>query len=192
MKAKVVKLPKADKALMGMSVPKEKHGNVAQLVQDTMIDLDYEFDTSGSVDIPKLKTEVKSKGVESRSAWSVGSMTLEDIISYDYDSSPLKEKIQTVYIVEHSQTFREVVSTRTLDFSKESIQEIIRYGYNSARDSFIEGDRSSYIKGKDAWCYFENKKKKGVMTNSWALRIPVDKMKILEGMARSNVERLFE
>jgi hypothetical protein len=183
---KVTKLGKAESALIGMTVPEQKNGNVGILVQDTMIDQGYNMSTHKGVDIPDLEIEVKSKGTESTSAYSMGSLHIDSIKDYDYDHSTIKEKCQTIFKVEHSQIFREVTDARVLDFTKPYIQEKFRDAFNTARDKMLTGDESNYIKGHDkAWGYFERKIKGGVPTNNWAFRITVKNMKAFEGMARS-------
>jgi hypothetical protein len=190
---KVTRLNKAEDVLVGMSVPKQKNGNVGILVEDTMEDLNYGLSRSNGVDIPGLKTEIKTKGSESKSAYAMGSLHIDTIKSYDYDNSPIKEKCQTIFKVTHSQTFRKITDARVLDFSKEFIQDKFRDAFNTARDKMLTGDESNYIKGHDdAWGYFERKKKNGKSTNNWAFRIPVDKMNNIEGMAKSNIDSLFE
>jgi hypothetical protein len=190
---KVTKLNKAEDILIGMSVPKEKNGNVGILVEDTMEDQGYEMSRGSGVDIPGLGAEVKTKGSESKSAYSMGSLHIDTIKMYNYDNSPIKEKCQTIFKVAHSQIFREITNAGVLDFSKEFIQDKFRDAFDTARDKIIAGNQSNYIKGHDkAWGYFERKKKNGKPTNNWAFRIPVDKMSNIEGMAKSNVDNLFE
>ena len=190
---KITKLNKAEEALKGMYVPEQKNGNIGALVECVMTDQGYEMSSGTGVDIPKMKTEVKTKGSESKSAYAIGSCHIDTIKQHDYDNSPLKEKCQTIFKVTHSQTFRQITDARVLDFSKDFIQEKFRDAYNTARDRMLEGDISDYIKGHDdAWGYFERKKKNKVGTNNWAFRVPVNKMKELEGMAKSNIDNLFE
>ena len=191
-KFKVTKLNKAEDILIGMSVPKEKNGNIGILVEDTMENQGYEMSRGLGVDIPRLGAEVKTKGAESKSAYSMGSLHIDTIKSYDYDNSPIKEKCQTIFKVSHSQTFREITDARVLDFSKNYIQDKFRDAFDTAREKILAGDESNYIKGHDdAWGYFERKKKSGKPTNNWAFRIPVDRMNSIEGMAK-NVDDLFE
>lgn len=188
---KVTKLNKAETVLKGMKVPVQKNGNIGVLIEDTLEDLNYQMSRCSGVDIPGLDIEVKSKGIESKSPYSFGSLNYDSIKELDYDASPIKEKCQTIFNVEHSQTFLTVSDVRVLDFSKECIQEKFRDAYNSARNKIIAGEFADYIKGHDdAWGYFERKKKNGKPTNNWAFRVPVDKMKKLQGMARSNFDNL--
>ena len=190
---KVTKLNKAEGVLVGMPVPEQKNGNVGLLVEDVMEDEGYRMSRGAGVDIPGLGAEVKTKGSESKSAYSMGSLHLDTIKMYDYDASPIKDKCQTIFKVAHSQTFMEITHARVLDFSKEFIQDKFRDAYNTGRAKILAGDESNYIKGHGgAWGYFERKKKKTKPTNNWAFRIPVDKMTSIEGMAKSNIEDLFE
>lgn len=192
-KIKITKLNKAEEILVGMPVPEQKNGNIGVLVEDVMEDGGYKMSRGTGVDIPGLGAEVKSKNSESKSAYSMGSLHIDTIKHYDYDKSPIKEKCQTIFKVTHSQTFMEVTGARVLDFSKEFIQDKFRDAFNTARDKMLAGDSANYIKGHDdAWGYLERKKKNGKPTNNWAFRIPVDKMTNIEGMAKSNIDNLFE
>jgi hypothetical protein len=185
-KFKVTKLGKAESALVGMPVPKQQNGNIGILVEDTMINQGYKMSTHDGIDIPDLEIEVKSKGTESTSAYSMGSLHIDSIMKHDYNTSTIKEKCQTIFKVVHSQTFMEVTDARVLDFTKPHIQEKFRDAFDTARDKMIAGDTSNYIKGHDnAWGYLERKIKNGKPTNNWAFRITVKHMKLFEGMARS-------
>jgi len=186
-KVKITKLGKAEKALVGMSVPKQKHGNIGRITQGVMENNGYQFNNYVGVDIPSLETEVKSKGLESNSAYKIGSMTLDDILTYPYDDSPLKEKLQNIFIVEHSQTFMKVTNAQLYNYGKESIQSILRHAYNSSREILIKKQSGTYARGKDAWGYFEHQN-----SNSWQFRLPVVNMKKLMGMSRSTADKLFD
>ena len=187
----VTKLKKAETALIGMPVPKEKNGNIGKMVERIMAANDYEMSGGIGPDIPKLNIEVKTKGNQSGSAYKVGTMTLDDIKQYTYDESPLKDKMQILFIVSHCQINMTITEARVYHFYKEPIQEKLREAYNSARDLILAGDISSYIKGKDAWgndawAYFDWQD-----SNSWQFRIPVNHMKSLKAMARSVEDKLF-
>ena len=186
-KLKITKLGKAEKALVGMKVPKQKNGNIGRITEQVLKNNGYPFNNYAGADIPSIETEVKSKGIESNSAYKIGSMTLDDILKYPYDDSPLKEKLQNMFIVEHSQTFMKITNAQVYNYSKESIQEILRYAYDSARDIFIQGKYNNYVRGQDSWGYFEHQN-----SNSWQFRIPVANMKKLMGMSKSTAEKHFD
>ena len=189
---KITKLNKAEEALVGMSVPLQKYGNVGVFVEDVMIDAGYELSRGPGVDIPKIATEVKTKNDESTSAYSMGSLHIDTIKQFEYHASPIKEKCQTIFKVAHSQTFMTITSATILDLTKEDIQEKFKDAFDTARTKILAGNQSNYIKGHaDAYGYFERKIKGGVSTNNWAFRIPVKNMKSLEGMSKSNADNLF-
>ena len=188
---KITKLNKAEAALVGMPVPKQKNGNIGNGVHSTVDDLGYQVSKTG-VDLPKIKTEIKTKGNESKSAYAIGSLHIDKIKELEYDVSPIKEKCQNIFKVAHSQTFMKITSAKIMDFTKEDIQEKFRDAYNTARDKMLAGDDSNYIKGHDkAYGYFERKKKNGLPTNNWAFRITVKNMNMFEGMSKSNGDNLF-
>ena len=197
---KNIKLTKAEKNLKGFSIPKQgirngagrEYGNVGKFVENVIADLGYETNNRIGIDIPKLNIEIKTKNIHSRSAYGIGVMHIDKIIENDYDSSLIKEKLQTIFIAKHDQNFREICNARTLDFQKEEIQNKLRYAYNSARDKIISGDRSSYIKGDNACAYFENKRRYGEQSDSWSFRIPINQMEILESLAKSNFDNICE
>lgn len=182
----ITKLKKAEAALIGMPIPKEKNGNIGKLVENIMAANDYEMSKGTGPDIPKLNVEVKTKGNQSSSAYKVGTMILDDIKRYTYDQSPLKDKMQILFIVSHCQINMKITDAKVYHFYKESIQEKLRESYNSARDLILAGDTSSYIRGNDSWGYFEWQN-----SNSWQFRIPVNHMKSLKAMARSVEDKLF-
>lgn len=141
-------------------------------------------------DYPEYDLEVKTKGEESTSANSVGSMTHKDIQTTLYPESNIAKKLQQQYRVKVKNGI--VVSSKVYDFSAPHIQEVIEHAYETARAKIIAGDDSNYITGGE-FGYFERKKLSGgKLTNSWAFRIPVKSMGKLEGMAQSTYTTLFE
>jgi hypothetical protein len=190
---KITKLNKAETVLVGMSVPIQKDGNIGIMVEDVMIDSGYKLSTSVGVDIPSIETEIKTKGSESKSAYSIGSLHIDTVKLHDYDHSPIKEKCQTIFKVRHSQIFMEITSAKVLNLNKNFIQEKFKDAFDTARNKLIAGDTANYIKGHSAaWGYLERKTRKGKPTNNWAFRITVKTMGKFEGMARSNFDNLFD
>jgi hypothetical protein len=183
---KITKLNKAEKALVGIRVPEQKNGNVGRLTDAIMEEEGYTLNYGKGPDIPEFGIEKKTKGSESMSPYTIGSMTYDDIMKYSYDESPIKDKLQTFFVVEHDQIFMEIIKAGVYDFTKDCIQDIIRHAYNSAREELTTG--VTYVRGEGAWGYFEYKKN----SNSWLFRIPVNNMKKLMAMARNNFYSLFE
>ena len=146
----------------------------------------YALNYGKGPDIPKFGIEKKTKGSQSKSSYSIGSMTYDDIKKYPYDESPLKAKLQSEFIVKHDQIFMEITDAKIYDYSKDCIQEIVRYAYNSAREKLNKG--ANYVRGTGAWGYLEYKEN----SNSWVFRIPVHNMKKLMAMSSNNFDSLFE
>jgi hypothetical protein len=189
---KVIAMKKATEALVGMRVPEQKNGNVGHLVEDRIYDAGYGVDKQSTVDIPKLKVEIKSRTKEATSAHAIGSMTISDIINTPYNASPIKEKFQQQFRVTHSDTFREVVSAKIYDFSDPYIQKLIEKGYEAGREIFAKLRQNNevypnYVRGEDTDFYWEKKE-----SNSYAFRLSDSAMKGYEGMATSTFNSLFE
>lgn len=190
---KVTKLPKAEKALKGLKVPKEKYGNVGELVQVKMVSVGYHLSPNNEPDIPKLNTEIKSETHGSVSAQTVGAMSVCDIINTSFQDSPVRSKIQQQFRVKHNQTFLEITSAKMYDFRHKEIQDSLEYSYESTREIFASySDKSfipDYVRGKDAECYWERKK-----GNSFAFRIPKNTMQKFETIANTSeaFNKLFD
>ena len=141
-------------------------------------------------DYPEVGLEVKTKGVYSKSANTVGTMLWENIKVTPYGMSSICKKLQQQFRVTVNDNI--IVDQHVYDFSAPHIQEVIANAYETARSKIIDGDTSSYISGGE-FGYFEQKRLKGgKLTNSWAFRIPVNAMKKLEGMTQSTYTTLFE
>ena len=79
---KITKLNKAEKALVGMAVPKQENGNVGRLTDAVMEDNGYVLNYGSGPDIPEFGIEKKTKGLESTSPYTIGSMTYRDIMKF--------------------------------------------------------------------------------------------------------------
>jgi len=146
--------------------------------------------TGSGVDYPEYGLEIKTKGEESSSANSVGSMTYENIKITPYPKSNIAKKLQQQFRVKIRNGI--VVSNKIYDFSAPHIQAVIENAYETARAKIIAGNDSNYISGGE-FGYFERKKLSGGrLTNSWAFRIPVKSMGKLEGMSQSTYTKFFD
>ena len=79
MKVKITKLKKAETALIGMRVPKQSYGNIGRITDAVMEQEGYALNYGKGPDIPKFGIEKKTKGSQSKSSYSIGSMTYDDI-----------------------------------------------------------------------------------------------------------------
>ena len=182
MKAKVTKLKTN---LVGMTVPETANGHAGRFIESELIKQGFSVDTAGTVDIPGLDLEVKSRNVDAISAQTVGSMLPETIKVTPYKQSTVYEKIQRqfrVYIKDDT-----VVDTKVVDFSWDVIQDKIEESYELARQRIVEGFDGNYIAG-GPYGYFERTVSG---SNSYDFRLRDRAMKKLESMANSTARDLF-
>lgn len=185
MKQKQAYLSKATRYLVGKSVPKQHNGNVGRLVEAMMSGIGYKLNNGAGPDIPKIKTDIKTRTVDSTSPYSIGSATIEAIKNERYEDSTICEKFQYHYRVRHDN--KKIISAELYDFTNDFIQEKVKHAYETGRASIKKGCTDSYICGKDAWGYFEKKD-----SNSYIFRVPSAKMEVLEHMSTSKFKDLFE
>lgn len=142
MKAKVTKLKTN---LVGMFVPDSINGHAGRYVEQQLIQQGFDVDTKGTVDIPALDLEVKTRNIDSISAQTVGTMSPETIKKTPYRESTVYEKIQRqfrVYIQDNT-----VIDAKVVDFSWDIIQDKIEQSYEQARERIIQGKDDNYIPG---------------------------------------------
>lgn len=183
MKARVTKIKTN---LIGAKVPTTEHGHAARDIEQKLIKEGYPLDTRGTVDIPSLDLEVKSRNIDAISAQTVGSMLPETIKVTPYKESTVYEKIQRqfrVYIKDDT-----IVDAKVVDFSWDVIQDKIKDSYEAARQEIINGADWDYIPGGQ-YGYFERTNKD---SNSYDFRLRDRAMKKLESMANSTARKLFD
>lgn len=179
---------------VGTKVPEQQqYGNVGRWVESKMKEQGWDVVNSAGVDIPKFNVEIKSRKIESNSHHTVGTMTIDSIISTPYDQSIVKEKFQQQYRVHYSDKDQVVVSEELVDFSHEYIQNKVRDAYETGREQIIknsqQGYHPTYVKGSE-WGHFERTKSK----NSYSFRIPNHSMKAFEQVSKNSsiFKRLFD
>ena len=182
MKAKVTKLKTT---LVGMTVPNSTNGHAGRFVESELIHQGFQVDTRGTIDIPGLDLEVKTRNLDAISAQTVGSMTPENIKITPYRQSTVYEKIQRqfrVYIRDNT-----IVGAKVVDFSWDIIQDKIEESYELARNRIIEGNTDNYVSG-GPYGYFERTVKG---SSSYDFRLRDTAMKKLENMANSTARDLY-
>jgi len=181
MKARVTKL---NTKLVGMTVPETANGHAGRFIENSLINQGFDVDRSGTIDIPGLDLEVKSRNVDAISAQTVGSMLPETIKVTPYKKSTVHEKIQRqfrVYIKDNT-----IIDARVVDFSWDIIQDKIEKSYELARQKIINGVNRNYISGGD-YGYFERTVKG---SKSYEFRLRDSAMKKLEIMANSTLRNI--
>lgn len=167
-------------------------GTYGHWVEDQVEQAGIAVNRGKGADIAALGTEIKSKGVESNSPHSIGTMTVQDIIHTAYEDSVIFEKMQHHYTVEYSNTRRVVVSEKEYDFTNPSIQVLFKETYEQCRAEIAENWKDGiilpYVSGPNG--QFE----KVPNRDSYRFRIPVGAMKRIKGMAKSanQFDNLFD
>lgn len=190
-KVKTTKLNKGIKK--GTQIPVQQKysddpGAIGQWMQRQMSNNGYNINTGAGVDLPDFDLEMKTRNINSTSAHTIGSMTVNDIISTSYKDTLICKKSQRQYRVKYDDNTSTVVDEKVYDFSDPYIQDRIEESYNIARNKIINGDRGDYIKGGD-YGYFEKQ-----TDNSYQYRVSNKAMKNIETMSSNSVtvKKFFE
>lgn len=167
----------------GTTIPYISNAQKGHWVEDCVEAAGITINRRQGVDVGILGVEIKSKCVESSSPNSIATMSINKIISTDYEDSLICEKLQHVYRVEYSNETQTVVSEEEFDFTDPSIQTLFRNTYEKCRkeieSNFQDGIVLPYISGE--YGQFEITPTK----NSYSFRIPVGKMKKIKAMSKS-------
>jgi hypothetical protein len=210
---KIKNLKKAEEALKDMPIPPgvKLNSEVGILVENVIGSAGYEMNSGAGCDIqgiaPKTNIEVKTREEDATSARQIGTMTYKDIISTDWDDSPLKKKFQQQFIVYWSKQRMVVTSAKMYDFTHDEIQSILRDAYEQAREIFAAMHTAeafddpetkandvfgNYVRGIKDDCtvsdaYFEYKN-----SNSYEFRFTDAFCRTLEDMSERLSNKLFD
>jgi hypothetical protein len=195
MKAKLIGLPKAEKALVGMTVPDMDYYNqnsVATVIEQTVANEGYRLDSTGTIDLPDYETEIKSRSKQATSPQSIGSMSVNKIVNNSYKNSSIKKKFQRQLRVKHDQMYNVVTEAKIYDFSDPGIQQKIEDAYEHGRAVITDlirqntpiDDLPKYIAPNGHIGYFEKTQKN--KKTMYVFRLSNGSMKKLESMAASS------
>jgi hypothetical protein len=179
---------------VGTTVPFEQHnGNVGHWVESMIENSGLAINRGRGVDIPQLDKEVKTKNNESKSPYSIATMTVSEIIHTQYVDSLVYQKMQNHFTVEYNNSLRVVTKEDNIDFTDLSIQKLIKDAYEQARIIIAKnwscGDIAPYVNVTE-YGQFE----KVPNQDSYRFRIKVKAMNSLKGMSKSaaQFDKLFE
>jgi small nuclear ribonucleoprotein (snRNP)-like protein len=141
---------------------------------------------SKGVDVPAWNLELKTRDLESTSPQTVGAMQPDDIVSTPFPNSAIAEKIKQQFRVKTKNNT--IVNARVYDFDQPHIQKLLEEAYETARSKIALDDTPDYVYGTK-FGYFERTNKK---SNSYMFRISAGAYDILERMASSTFNNLFE
>jgi hypothetical protein len=122
--------------LKGMTVPgrsSSNTGNVGNFIDQYLKTQMGISNTTTTVDLSILGIEVKSKDIHTNSDWSIGSMTLEDILSTPYIESSIYQKLQALLLVTTDDVFQVIKDVELHYFDFDEVQQLLCDSYESAR-----------------------------------------------------------
>jgi len=158
-------------------------------VDQSMIDKGHRVDTTGAVDLPEYGIDNKSRKYGSKASWTIGSMTIDNIIATpNWEDTRFYKKCKNQNQVKYSTDFMEVVDVHILDMDIDLIQHKLQQDYTDLRQCVVNGDRSKEIKGH--WVVFDGYGH----SNSYRMRITNNAMQKIKNISgsRDTVKKLLE
>ena len=177
---------------------KVNDGRNGKILEQEMIRQGYPIDQNGTVDMPGVGIEVKSRKSSTGAMHTIGTMTYDDILVTPWDKTPFKQKLQKQYRVTiNKDEFEGDINAtgKVVDLSHPEIQAKLKEAYERNRMYLII--QHGIIKGQTVtaggqYGKLEHKPGKSGTGRSYALRIPDSGMKKLLATANSTFEALFE
>jgi hypothetical protein len=198
MKAKIKSL-KVNLSNIDFADPdKVNDGRNGKILEQEMIRQGYPIDQSGTVDMPGIGVEVKSRKSSTGAMHTIGTMTYDDILVTPWDKTPFKQKLQKQYRVTiDKEKFTGGVSAtgKIVDLSNPKIQKELEIAYENCRAELIA--QGKIIKGQTItaggqYGKLEHKPGPNGTGKSYALRIPDSGMKKMLATANSTFSTLFD
>lgn len=175
----------------GTLLPKKRNdGYHGRFIEDEYEKAGNIIDRVGPVDIPQENTEIKSHSIYSNSAYSQGSITIDNIKTLTWSETDIYKKVQKQEVVLTDPIFRIIKEAIAVDMTDSEIQEKFEQDYNYIAKQVIQGNSSKDIYGPnkylvgDCWGH----------ENSVRIRIPAKSMQKIINISRTATSRnqLFE
>jgi hypothetical protein len=198
MKAKIKSL-KVNLSNIDFADPdKVNDGRNGKILEQEMIRQGYPIDQNGTVDMPGIGIEVKSRKSSTGAMHTIGTMTYDDILVTPWDKTPFKQKLQKQYRVTiNKDEFEGDINAtgKVVDLTNPEIQKELEDAYEKCRAELIaQGDIyiGQTITAGGQYGKLEHKPGPNGTGKSYALRIPDSGMKKMLTMANSTFNQLFE
>ena len=198
MKAKIKSL-KVNLSNIDFADPdKVNDGRNGKILEQEMIRQGYPIDQNGTVDMPGVGIEVKSRKSSTGAMHTIGTMTYDDILVTPWDKTPFKQKLQKQYRVTiNKDEFEGDINAtgKVVDLSNPEIQAKLKEAYERNRMYLIIQHgiiKGQTIKAGGQYGKLEHKPGRSGTGRSYALRIPDSGMKKLLATANSTFEALFD
>lgn len=127
--------PSTFHTLKGLSVPAKSaaHSGMVGKFVHQYICTNLNISGNTTVDIAKYGIEIKTKNKGSRTDWSIGSMTVSDIIKTPYEESPIFKKMQAMLLVTTDDSLQIICDVGLYYMDFDEIQTLIKDTYEDAR-----------------------------------------------------------
>ena len=192
MKVKIKSL-KVDLTKVPFKDPKKVNdGTNGKILEQAMIKQGFPIDRTGTVDLPSIDVEVKSRSASTKSMHTQGTMTYEDIIKTPWDQTTFKQKLQKQYQV----TIKGTNNANGIveDFTDPEIQKKFETDYENCRSKLTA--QGGIIKGQTIsggeYMVLEHKPGPSGTGTSYACRIRHAGMKKIWGLTNILGNPLFE
>lgn len=163
----------------------------------------YNVNNGLGIDLPDEQVEVKTRDILSTADHTVTTMTVNNLLTTQYEGSPVQEKLLSQYRVKHNKELGTVVEERIYNFDKPEIQEKLSNDWIMIRRELVKqmsvlldheenpivnqlpkdkyGNDKDILKEinlKDNWIVLER-----VSTNGYKVRLTNTAMKRMENIA---------
>jgi len=127
------------KPLLGVSVPAKSPTNTGLVGKflDEYVKTQLNLPHDTTVDLEFYGIEIKSKDNGTTTDWSIGAMTLEDIIKKSYTESSIYQKCQSLLLITTDDNFRKVVDVGLYYMDLDEVQQLIEESYEDVRRQLI-------------------------------------------------------
>lgn len=171
---------------------KVNDGTNGKILEQAMKKQGFPIDSKGTVDLPSIDVEIKTRSNQTNAPHTVGTMTFDDIINTPWDETPFKQKLQKQYRV----TIKEDASAsgKVVDLSHPKIQKHFKEAYENcqgrlkAQGTIIVGQTIS----GGQYGMLEHKPGPTKTGKSFAMRIPNSGMKKILGTSGMLENGLFD
>jgi len=180
------------KQLIGKHLPTKFEGLAGRAIEDLLISIGVPVDKTGSVDIPELELEVKSRDRRSTSPQTAGSMTIQDILNTpEWTDTTFYKKIckQLRFTTNgYKPEINVIESIDIIDFDQDHIQEHFKLSYEHSRSQLLKNNKIKTCAHKGFFGYLEQVNN----SNSYAFRLDSGRMDTVISMSKSTFQNLFE
>ena len=176
---------------------KVNDGTNGKILETAMKKQGFPVDSTGTVDLPGIDVEIKTRSSHTNSQHTTGTMIFADIINTPWDQTRFKKKLQKQYRVWIKSNVFDSNTTATgkiVDLSHPEIQSKLQAAYEDCRSQLKAQGKivTGQTISSGQYGVLEHKPGKSGTGKSFAFRIPHSGMKKLLGTANIAETGLFD